>query len=138
VSQPPCAQEAFRHRPPAPPPPPLTSRGSTHKPQHKTHNAGYSRVGHARNPSYGKNLHKLTRIHGNDENVATAHGTRRQHTPSTSPSAQNLRRNASMGTSPRVGSKTSVQRNSLNLSLKRNGSSATQLGKNRQTDSAFA
>ena len=114
-----------------------THRGSTHKP-HKAHAAGHGRIAHARNPSYGKNINKLTKstnAFGTDENgVAKHHAKVKIHTPSTSPSTQDIRRNSSNVTLPRVGSKTSVKRNSSNVSLKRNGSSGTQLARQgRQT-----
>lgn len=102
-----------------------THRTSTHKPQHKAHTAG--RIAHARNPSYGRNLNKLTKIHGTEENGTEMRA--KQQTPSTSPSAYDVRRNSSNVSLPRVGSKTSMKRNSSNPALKRNGSSHTQLGK---------
>ncbi|MCJ1243571.1 hypothetical protein MMC30_000768 [Trapelia coarctata] len=102
-----------------------TQRASTHKPQHKAHTAG--RIAHARNPSYGRNLNKLTKLHGNEENGPTKRA--KQHTPSTSPSAHDIRRNSSNVSLPHVGSRTSMKRNSSNSALKRNGSSHTQLGK---------
>ncbi|MCJ1319919.1 hypothetical protein MMC15_005255 [Xylographa vitiligo] len=105
-------------------------------PAHKLHRAHTSTLGrlpHARNPSYGKNLNKLTKLnatHGGEEGgVSRNQSKQKLHSPSTSPSTKDIRRNSSNVSLPRVASKTSVKRNSSNLSLKRNGSSATQLGK---------
>ncbi|MCJ1282403.1 hypothetical protein MMC26_001726 [Xylographa opegraphella] len=100
---------------------------------HRAHTSTLGRLPHARNPSYGKNLNKLTKLnaaHGGEEGaVARNHSKQKLHTPSTSPSTKDIRRNSSNVSLPRVTSKTSVKRNSSNISLKRNGSSATQLGK---------
>ncbi|MCJ1395653.1 hypothetical protein MMC18_008858 [Xylographa bjoerkii] len=110
---------------------------TSHKaPAHKLHRAHTSTLGrlpHTRNPSYGKNLNKLTKLnatYGGDEDGGVRNQSRQKlHTPSTSPSTKDIRRNGSNVSLPRVTSRTSVKRNSSNVSLKRNGSSATQLGK---------
>ncbi|MCJ1420953.1 hypothetical protein MMC32_007313 [Xylographa parallela] len=100
---------------------------------HRAHTSALGRLPHARNPSYGKNLNKLTKItatHGGEEGGILRNQSKQNlHTPSTSPSTKDIRRNSSNVSLPRVASKTSVKGNSSNLSLKRNGSSATQLGK---------
>ncbi|MCJ1380130.1 hypothetical protein MMC17_003233 [Xylographa soralifera] len=110
---------------------------TSHKaPAHKLHRAHTSTLGrlpHARNPSYGKNLNKLTKLnatHGGEEGGVTRNQSKQKlYTPSTSPSTKDIRRNSSNVSLPRVTSKTSVKRNSSNVSLKRNGSSTTQLSK---------
>ncbi|MCJ1477761.1 hypothetical protein MMC13_006434 [Lambiella insularis] len=108
-------------------------KASAHK-LHKAHTANHGRLGHTRNPSYGKNLNKLTKLNGTrgGEDVGTqrSYSRTKLHTPSTSPSNKDLKRNSSTVSLPRVTSKTSIRRNFSNLSLKRNEAFATQLGKN--------
>jgi len=89
-------------------------------------------VAHARNPSYGKNLNKLTKlttVHGGDgTDGAIQHNRSKSTTPSTSPQAQYTKRNSSHLSLPRTGSKVSLKKNSSVVSLQRNGS-LTQLEK---------
>ncbi|KAI9871457.1 MAG: hypothetical protein M1830_002890 [Pleopsidium flavum] len=80
----------------------------------------------ARNPSYGKNLNKLTKlttVHGVDgPDGAKHHNRSKSITPSTSPQAQHIKRNSSHVSLPRTGSKVSMRKNTSLVSLKRNGS----------------
>ena len=101
-------------------------KGSAHK-LHRAHVVGHNRVAHARNPSYGKNLNKLTKLtglHGGGEGtmVTRQHIRSKSTTPSTSPQAQYVKRNSSHISLARTGSKVSVKKNSSVVSLKRNGS----------------
>ncbi|MCJ1484871.1 hypothetical protein MMC06_005044 [Schaereria dolodes] len=110
-------------------------KANAHKP-HKTHSS-HGRLPHTRNPSYGKNLNKLTKLTaaygGDGATLPRVHSKSKIHTPSTSPSTQHVKRNSSNVSLPRAGSKVSVKRNSSNLSLKRNGS-GHQLGKSARPE----
>ncbi|MCJ1400556.1 hypothetical protein MMC11_003762 [Xylographa trunciseda] len=112
--------------------PSASQKAPAHK-LHRAHTSTLGRLPHTRNPSYGKNLNKLTKLNatqgGEEGGVARNQSKQKLHTPSTSPSTKDIRRNSSNASLPRVASKTSVKRNLSNISLKRNGSSATQLGK---------
>jgi len=104
-------------------------------------------VAHARNPSYGKNLNKLTKLtavhggvgggggggDGGGAMVTRQYTRSKSTTPSTSPQAQHVKRNSSHISLPRTGSKVSVKKNSSVLSLKRNGS-VKELEKSKGAD----
>ena len=88
----------------------------------KQHKVGQGHL-HTRNPSYGKNLNKLTKVIGGEDSATIIRNAKsRAHEPSTSPSTQQMKRNSSNISLPRVGSKASIKRNTSNVSLKRNGS----------------
>lgn len=93
-------------------------------------------MAHTRNPSYGKNLNKLTKLaaaHGDGSAVPRHHSRSKSTTPSTSPQAPHIKRNSSHVSLPRTGSKVSVKKNSSAVSLKRNGSTK-RLGKSIDQD----
>ncbi|MCJ1253453.1 hypothetical protein MMC24_001264 [Lignoscripta atroalba] len=106
-------------------------KATVHHKLHKAH-TGHGRLPHGRNPSYGKNLNKLSKLtaaHGGDGPVLQRNQSKSKiYTPSTSPQLQHTKRNSSNISLSRTGSKISMRRNSSNLSLKRNGSTS-QLGK---------
>ncbi len=111
---------------------------SVHK-SHRAHVAGHGRVAHTRNPSYGRNLHKLGKlatVHGGDGFVGTRqHNRSKSSTPSTSPQAQHVKRDSSQVSLPRTASKSSMRKNLSAASLKCNGS-VKQLAKLAKTDRA--
>ena len=98
----------------------------------KQHTVGHSR-GHARTPSYGKNLHKLAKITGDEGGAQEQSHRPSNQSPPTSPShAQHVKRNSSTVSLPRTGSKVSIKKNTSNVSLKRNVSS-THVNRARPT-----
>ena len=102
-----------------------SQRGSTHK-LHRAHTAGHGRLAHARNPSYGKGLSKLTKMptaNGVEAHERRTHVRSDSGTPSTSPVSQHIKRTSSNVSLQRTGSKASMKKNTSNTSLKRNGSS---------------
>lgn len=107
-------------------------KGSTHK-LHKAHGVGHGRHPHGRLPSYGKNLNRLaknTAAHNEEGERETRHHKRtKSHTPSTSPTLQNLQRYTSNANLPRTGSKGNVKRNSSGINLQQRNGSAAKLGK---------
>ncbi|KAA6413347.1 MAG: hypothetical protein FRX48_03093 [Lasallia pustulata] len=114
--------------------PSTSHKTSTHK-LVKAHAVGHNRLPHTRVPSYGKGLHKLTKIDADAGAVVTAQSRSKAHTESTSPLPhQSFKRNSSTGALPRTKSKASVKKNSSELFLKRNGSAA-HLGKAVRLDS---
>ena len=115
--------------------PSTSHKASTHKP-FKAHAVGHNRLPHTRVPSYGKGLHKLTKIDANGgDGLVSTHSRSKARTESTSPLPhQNFKRNSSTGALPRTKSKVSVKKNSSELSLKRNGSTA-HLGRVVRLDS---
>ncbi|MCJ1327312.1 hypothetical protein MMC10_003980 [Thelotrema lepadinum] len=105
--------------------------GTMNKP--KPHKVGGRISGQNRNTSYGKNLHKLTKITGGENEVQDRPRKSKHQSPSTSPStAQHVKRNSSTVSLPRNGSKVSMKKNTSNVSLKRNASS-THVNKSRPT-----
>ncbi|KAL8666930.1 MAG: hypothetical protein Q9202_001170 [Teloschistes flavicans] len=108
---------------------PTTGKGSTAK-LHKAYAVGHGRHPHGRIPS-SKNLSKLgkgaaTNAH-DDHSKTNRQSKAKLQSPSTSPSAADLKRNSSHISLPRSGSKVSIKKNASNLSQKRNKSS-TKLG----------
>ena len=99
-------------------------KGSSSK-LHKTHAVGHGRHPHARVPSYGKGLHKLSKLGPGDVGDAPGqakHHTRSaSHTPTGSPTSQTSKRNSSQTSLPRTGSKASVKRNASNVSMTKLG-----------------
>ena len=96
---------------------------SSNKPKHtrKAHTAGHGRP-HTRNPSYGNNLNKLTKLHADDETPSTKKPRPKANEPSQNPTtSSHVKRNSSNVSLPRIGSKTSIKRNSSNISLHKNG-----------------
>lgn len=108
---------------------------------HKAHAVGHGRHPHARVPSYGKNLHKLSKLgQGNMAEAAghpRAHTRSASHSPSLSPSTPDFRRNSSHTSLPRTGSKVSFKKNHSEVSLPRNGSTA-RLGNKSKSEKAQA
>ena len=106
----------------------LTSTSHKGGPQrpHKVHTVGHTRVPHGRNPSYGKNLNKLSKIGQANvgEGITAVKGSKVQN-PGTSPKSSHIRRNGSTVSLSREGSKVSFKRNGSHVSLKRNGSAGT-------------
>ena len=106
---------------------------------HKAHPVGHSRAPHGRLPSYGKGLHKLSKLGpGNTtEGVGHTRGHTRSasHTPSTSPTTPEFKRTSSNVSLPRTGSKVSFKKNHSHVSLSRNGST-TKLGSQVKPDKA--
>ncbi|KAL9603787.1 MAG: hypothetical protein Q9219_000896 [cf. Caloplaca sp. 3 TL-2023] len=115
---------------------PSPGKGSSTK-LHKLHAVSHGRHPHGRNLSHGKNLNrlsKLTAANGQEEHVKSKDRTKsKAQTPSTSPSAANLKQTSSTGNLARVGSKVSMKRNASNLSQRRNKSSS-KLGNQSKTD----
>ncbi|KAL6714354.1 hypothetical protein ACLMJK_007777 [Lecanora helva] len=107
-------------------------KGSSTK-LHKTHAVGHGRHGHARVPSYGKGMHKLSKLgagEGGDSVTTTKHHKRSgSDTPTGSPTTQNTKRNSSQISLPRTGSKVSVKRNASNVSM-------TKLGNQSKSEKA--
>lgn len=114
------------------------SKGSSTK-LHKAHAVGHGRNPYGRVPSHGKGLHKLSKLGPGDavEGAGhTRHHTRSaSHTPTASPTTQNLKRNSSNVSLPRVGSKASVKKNKSEVSLGRNFPS-TKLGNQSKGEKA--
>ena len=112
-------------------------KGSTHK-SHKTHGIGHGRHSHGRLPSYGKNMNRLAKhtvAPFEEADGHTKHHKRtKSHTPSTSPTSQNLKRNNSNVNLPRTGSKANVKRNSSGISMQQRNGSAAKLGKLARSD----
>ena len=105
--------------------------GTMNKP--KPHKVGGRISAHNRNTSYGKNLHKLTKLTGGEDEAQDRPRKSKHHSPSTSPStAQHMKRNSSTVSLPRNGSKVSMKKNTSTVSLKRNTSS-THVNKSRPT-----
>ena len=105
--------------------------GTMNKP--KPHKVGGRITGHNRNTSYGKNLHKLTKLTGAEDEAQDRPRKSKHQSPSTSPStAQHVKRNSSNVSLPRNGSKVSMKKNTSTVSLKRNASS-THVNKSRPT-----
>ncbi|KAI9733970.1 MAG: hypothetical protein M1834_002627 [Cirrosporium novae-zelandiae] len=100
--------------------PPLTSnRHSSHKLHPRAHVVGHGRVPHSRNPSYGKNLSKLSKL-----TLAAADGAK-ANLIATSPQSHlhSVKRNStSHVTLPRNGSHVSLKKNHSDVTLKRNPS----------------
>ena len=106
---------------------------------HKTHAVGHGRHTHGRVPSYGKGLHKLSKLRPDEPEDGA--GQTRQHirsasqTPTGSPTSQTFRRSGSNVSLPRTGSKVSMKKNASNISLTRNVSS-TKLGNHPKSEKA--
>ncbi|KAL9579593.1 MAG: hypothetical protein Q9212_005017, partial [Teloschistes hypoglaucus] len=118
---------------------PTTGKGSTAK-LHKAYAVGHGRHSHGRVAS-SKNLSKFGRgaaanAHAHDDHSKTNRQPKAKvQTPSTSPSAADLKRNSSHVSLPRSGSKVSIKKNASNLSQKRN-KSLTKLGNVNKGDRA--
>ena len=112
-------------------------RGSTHK-SHKSHGIGHGRHPHGRLPSHGKNMNRLAKNtvtqFEEGEGHTRHHKRTKSHTPSTSPTSQNLKRNNSNVNLPRTGSKANVKRNSSGISMQQRNGSAAKLGKLGRSD----
>ncbi|CAF9907369.1 MAG: hypothetical protein HETSPECPRED_007111 [Heterodermia speciosa] len=112
-------------------------KGPAHK-SHKTHAIGHGRHSHGRLTSYGKNMNRLAKNTVAQFEEAEGHtrhhkGTK-SHTPSTSPTSQNLKRNTSNVNLPRTGSKVNVKKNSSGISMQQRNGSAAKLGKLARSD----
>lgn len=107
---------------------------------HKTHAVGHGRHPHGRVPSYGKGLHKLSKL-GTGNVGEEPLGQGRNHnrsssdTPSSSPNASNVKRNSSNLSLPKTGSKVSLKKNTSHVTLPRNGSTAKS-GNQAKSDKA--
>lgn len=106
---------------------------------HKTHAVGHGRHTHGRVPSYGKGLHKLSKLgpgETGDGAGHTRHHTRSaSQTPTGSPTDRDVKRNSSNVSLPRTGSKVSIEKNVSNVSLARNAS-GTKLGNQSKLEKA--
>lgn len=106
---------------------------------HKTHAVGHARHAHGRVPSYGKGLHKLSKLGpgetGDGAGNTKSHTRSASHTPTGSPTSQNLKRNSSNLSLPRTGSKLSIKNNASNISLMRNAPGA-KLGNQAKSEKA--
>lgn len=113
-------------------------KGSSTK-LHKAHAVGHGRHPHGRVSSHGKGLHKLSKLGPGDVAEGAGHvrhHTRSaSHTPTASPTTQNIKRNVSNVSLPRVGSKASMKKNRSEVSLGKNTSS-TKLGKQSKGEKA--
>ncbi|KAL8797773.1 MAG: hypothetical protein Q9195_000125 [Heterodermia aff. obscurata] len=112
-------------------------KGPTHKP-HKSHGIGHGRHSHGRLPSYGKNMNRLAKNNAaqleEGEGHTKHHKRTKSHTPSTSPTSQNLKRNNSNVNLPRTASKGNAKRNSSGISMQQRNGSAAKLGKLARSD----
>lgn len=80
---------------------------------------------HARTPSYGKNLHKLTKIVDDNINKLDSNMSRKKAVSPTSPSHATLvKRNTSASNLSQIATKAPVRRNKSEVSLMRNHSAA--------------
>ena len=98
-------------------------KGSSTK-LHKPHAVGHGRHPHARVPSYGKGLHKLSKLgpgEAGDASQAKHHTRSASHTPTGSPTSQTSKKNNSQTSLPRVGSKMSMKKNASNVSMTKLG-----------------
>ncbi|KAL8933997.1 MAG: hypothetical protein Q9211_005461, partial [Gyalolechia sp. 1 TL-2023] len=113
-------------------------KGSTTK-LHKLHAVGHGRHFHAKIPSHGKNLNKLSKLtaaHGEEEHVRSKDQPKNKvQTPPSSPSAANTKHDPSNVNLARSGSKVSIKKNTSYLSHKRNKSSS-KLGNLAKADKA--
>ena len=99
-------------------------KGSSTK-LHKAHAVGHGRHPHARVPSYGKGLHKLSKLNQgeNAETNNARHQRSESRSPTGSPTPHNYKRNSSQLSLLRSGSKVSMKKNASTVSLQRNASS---------------
>ena len=92
---------------------------------HKAHALGHGRHPHPRVPSYGKGLHKLSKLGQGEVGEGTGHAKHHtrsaSYTPTGSPTSQHVQRNSSQLSLPRTGSKVSMKRNVSNLSMTKLG-----------------
>ena len=106
---------------------------------HKAHAVGHGRHPHARVPSHGKGLHKLSKLgpgETSDGSDHTKHHNRSSSsTPVGSPASQKFKRNSSNVSLPRTGSKASLKKNASNVSIQRN-QSGTKLGNQSKSEKA--
>lgn len=102
-----------------------SSKASSQK-KHMAHAVGHHRHSHTKIPSYGKNLNKLSKLTAvqlaDERSQPKQHVRTRSLTPSLSPTSTHMKRNNSIVSLPRTGSKVSMQKSSSHTSLKRNGS----------------
>ena len=95
---------------------------------HKTHAVGHGRHPHTRVPSYGKGLHKLSKL--GPGNTADTAGRAKLHTrsasdtPSTSPTISDVKRSSSHANLSKSGSKVAFKQSHSHVSLSRNASTA--------------
>ncbi|MCJ1273160.1 hypothetical protein MMC21_000949 [Puttea exsequens] len=103
---------------------------------HRPHAVAHGRQSHGRVPSYGKGLHKLTKMKPDDVEDGGDHHTRSaSQTPTGSPTASNTKRNSSTVNLPRTGSKVSIKKNKSDGTLSKHGSS-TKLGNQPKSEKA--
>ncbi|KAK3175297.1 hypothetical protein OEA41_002544 [Lepraria neglecta] len=105
---------------------------------YKAYAVGHGRHPHARVPSYGKGLHKLSKLgpgEPGDGGGQANHNKSGSSTPTGSPTSQKFKRNSSNVSLPRTGSKVSMKKNASNVSLTRDVS-ATRLGNQQKSEKA--
>ena len=87
---------------------------------HRAHAVGGNKPGHGRVSSTGKGLHKLSRVTGQRHEEARAQ--KKAQSPSTSPTAAQIKRNSSNFSLTKAGSKVNVRKNKSDVSIKRHSS----------------
>ena len=87
---------------------------------HRAHVVGGNKSGHGRVPSTGKGLHKLPKVTGQRHEEARAQ--KKAQSPSTSPTAAQVKRNSSNFSLTKAGSKVNIQKNKSDASIKRHAS----------------
>ncbi|KAL2044767.1 hypothetical protein N7G274_002542 [Stereocaulon virgatum] len=106
---------------------------------HKAHAVGHGRHTHGRVPSYGKGLHKLSKLRPDESEDGGAHANHQNKsassTPTGSPNSQKFKRNSSNVSLPRTGSKVSLRKNGSTVSIARN-TSAAKLGNQSKSEKA--
>lgn len=87
---------------------------------HRAHIVGGNKIGHGRVPSTGKGLHKLSKVTGQRHEDFRAH--KKAQSPSTSPTATQVKRNSSNFSLAKAGSKVNIRKNKSDVSIKRHSS----------------
>lgn len=95
-------------------------KGSSTK-LHRAHAVGHVRHPHPRVPSYGKGLHKLSKLNPAEAGDGTGHARNHtrsaSHSPTGSPTTQHVKRNSSQIKLPRIGSTSSMKKNASNIAM---------------------
>ena len=114
-----------------------TSHKGSSQRLHKTHAVGHhGRHPHGRVPSHGKNLNRLPKqsTAHTDDSQSKHYTQNKSDDLSSSPTAQNMKRNSSKVNLPRTGSKVSIKKSSSGVGLQHRTGSAAKLGKGARTD----
>lgn len=87
---------------------------------HRAHVVGGNKLGHGRVPSTGKGLHKSSKVTG--QRHEEARPQKKARSPSTSPTAAQVKRNSSNFSLTKAGSKVNIRKNKSDVSIKRHAS----------------